>query len=60
EALGLLGQRLARLREQITTYEHAPRHEHSPGVALALEHILVLLRAEQDWLAATIQRLQEA
>lgn len=60
EALGLLGQRLARLREQITAYEHAPRHEHSSGVALALEHILVLLRAEQDWLAATIQRLQEA
>jgi DNA-binding PadR family transcriptional regulator len=58
EALDLLRQRLARLREQISAHEHAPRHEHGLGVDLALEHILVLLRAEQDWLAATIQRLQ--
>ncbi len=60
EALDLLGQRLARLRELISAHEHAPRHEHGLGVDLALEHILVLLRAEQDWLAATIQRLREA
>ncbi|HEY7357247.1 MAG TPA: PadR family transcriptional regulator [Ktedonobacterales bacterium] len=60
EALDLLGQRLAHLREQISAHEHAPRHAHGLGVDLALEHLLVLLRAEQDWLAATIQRLQQA
>jgi DNA-binding PadR family transcriptional regulator len=60
EVLDLLDQRLTHLREQISTYEQAPRHEHGLGVDLALEHNLVLLRAEQVWLTATIQRLQEA
>lgn len=60
EALDLLRQRLASLGEQISVYEQAPKHEHGLGVDLALEHILVLLRAERDWLGATIQRLQEA
>ena len=60
EALDLLGQRLSHLNEQISAHEHAPKHEHGLGVDLAMEHILVLLRAERTWLAATIQRLQEA
>lgn len=60
EALDLLCQRLKNLKEQISTHEHAPKHEHGLGVDLALEHVLVLLRAEQGWLTSTIQRLQEA
>jgi len=60
EALDLLRQRLSHLKEQISAHERAPRHEHSQGVDLAMEHILMLLRAEQTWLTATIQRLQEA
>jgi DNA-binding PadR family transcriptional regulator len=60
EALDLLRLRLKRLGEQISVYEQSPRHEHSLGVDLAMQHILVLLRAEQGWLAATIERLQAA
>jgi len=60
EALDLLRQRLQHLHMQISAHEHAPKHEHGLGVALALEHLLVLLRAEEGWLSATIQRLQEA
>ena len=60
EGLDLLRQRLTHLNEQISAHEHAPRHEHGLGVDLALEHILVLLRAEQGWLTTTIQRLQQA
>ncbi len=60
EALDLLRQRLANLQGQISAHDHAPKHEHGLGVDLALEHLLVLLRAEQDWLTATIQRLQQA
>ncbi len=60
EGLDLLRQRLSHLEEQISAHEHAPKHEHGLGVDLAMEHILVLLRAERTWLTSTIQRLDEA
>jgi DNA-binding PadR family transcriptional regulator len=60
ESLDLLRQRLKQLNEQISAHEQAPKHEHGLGVDLALEHLLVLLRAEQTWLTFTIQRLQAA
>lgn len=60
EALDLLRQRLKNLKAQISAHEQAPRHEHGLGVDLAVEHLLVLLRAEHDWLLSTILRLQQA
>jgi DNA-binding PadR family transcriptional regulator len=59
EALDLLRQRLGSLDAQIGNHEQAPKHEHGLGVGLALEHILFLLHAERDWLAAAIARLQD-
>jgi hypothetical protein len=39
-------------------HEQAPPHGQGLGVALALDHFIVILRAERDWLAATLPRLQ--
>jgi DNA-binding PadR family transcriptional regulator len=58
EVVALLRQRLSAVEEQLAAHEHAPRHEHGLGVDLALEHALLLERAEQQWLASVIQRLE--
>lgn len=57
EACDLLRQRRAAVAAQIKTYETAPRHRHGIGVDLAVEHVLVHLRADRDWLDAVIARL---
>ncbi len=59
EVLALLRQRLDTVEAQTTAHEATPHHEHGLGVTLALEHVLLLERAERDWLASVIQRLQE-
>ncbi len=58
EALACLQQRLDKLDSQIDVYEQAPPHGHGHGVDLAVEHVLHLLRADRDWLARAIQRLE--
>ena len=58
EVIALLRQRLDTVKEQLTAHESAPRHEYNLGVDLALEHALLLERAERDWLASVIGRLQ--
>ena len=58
EVIALLRQRLSAVEEQLMAHENAPRHEHGLGVALALEHALLLERAEQQWLASVIGRLE--
>lgn len=59
EVVALLRQRLSTVEEQLAAHEHAPRHEHGLGVDLALEHVLLLERAERDWLASVIGRLEQ-
>lgn len=60
EAVALLGQRRQALEARIATYEAAPAHPFGVGVDLALEHILIHLRADRDWLDEVIARLQSA
>ena len=57
EACSLLGQRLARLEEQIALYERTPPHGHGLGVDLAIERVLCQLRADRDWLRRALLRL---
>ena len=59
EVVALLHLRLGTLNEQIEAHASVPRHEHGLGVGLALEHVLLLERAERDWLTWVIQRLEE-
>lgn len=58
EVIALLRQRLGAVEEQLFAHESAPHHEHGLGVGLALEHALLLERAERDWLASVIGRLE--
>jgi DNA-binding PadR family transcriptional regulator len=60
EAVGYLQQRLADLAAQIAIYEHTPPHKHQIGVDLAVSRQLALLRADRDWLIATIASLESA
>lgn len=57
EVIEGLRERLARIEEQIAGLEQVPRHGHGIGVDLAVEHKLVLLRADRDWLRGVIERL---
>ena len=58
EGVALLEQRLAAVRAQIAEVAHIPPHKLGIGVDLAIEHQLVLLRADEAWLAELIARLQ--
>ena len=57
EALALLEQRLASVREQVAALERIPAHKMGMGVDLAIEHQAVLLRADEAWLSSLIERL---
>jgi len=57
-ATGLLRRRLAHLAGRIEEIAATPAHGHRPGVNLAVERQLVLLRADREWLASVILRLQ--
>ncbi len=58
EGMALLGRRLAAVREQIAQVVTIPPHKLGIGVDLAIEHQLVLLRADEVWLAQLIERLK--
>lgn len=57
EALPLLRERLRKLGEQISIYESAPGHGFGFGVDFAMEHHLVHLKADYQWLDSVIMRL---
>lgn len=59
EALPLLQQRLEAVREQVNQLSKVPAHKIGLGVDLAIEHQLVLLRADETWLTDLIQRLPQ-
>lgn len=58
EVIEGLRKRLDRVETQIAELGQVPRHEHGIGVDLAVEHKLVLLRADRDWLRDVIARLE--
>lgn len=57
ESLSLLQERLKQIKVQIHLYESAPQHGFGFGVDFAVEHHLVHLRADSDWLESVIGRL---
>lgn len=61
EALAGLRQRLSQLDAQLATRAHpALPHDHGHlSVTLVIDHQLARLRADRDWLAATIARIEE-
>lgn len=64
EALGLLTERAGAVDEQIASLERVPTHEGALGaglfgVDLAVSRQLALLRADRDWLGATLAKLGE-
>jgi DNA-binding PadR family transcriptional regulator len=60
EVNSALTARLGELGELLAMHEQVPSQGKGLGVDLALEHFIVILRAERDWLAATLLRLQDA
>ncbi len=59
DALPLLQQRLDAVREQLAQLSKVPAHNIGLGVDLAIEHQIVLLRADETWLDGLIQRLPQ-
>ncbi|HEX8730445.1 MAG TPA: PadR family transcriptional regulator [Ktedonobacterales bacterium] len=57
EALALLRQRLATVREQAAALDRVPAHKMGLGVALTIEHQAILLHADEAWLSGLIERL---
>jgi len=57
EALALLEQRLAAIREQVAALDQIPAHHLGLGIDLTIEHQAVLLRADEAWLSRLIARL---
>ncbi|WP_149403622.1 PadR family transcriptional regulator [Dictyobacter arantiisoli] len=49
---------LQELDRQIVGFEQTPRHGFGRGVDLAVEHRLIMSRAERDWVASILQRFQ--
>ena len=58
EVVACLRQRLDQLDELPPQLDAVPRHSSPLTVDLALDHVRTLRRADRDWLAATIARLE--
>ncbi|HEX2910017.1 MAG TPA: PadR family transcriptional regulator [Chloroflexia bacterium] len=57
EVVELLSQRLSELEAQLAMYEAAPKHGAGLGVDLSLEHHLVMLKTDREWLSSVIRRI---
>jgi DNA-binding PadR family transcriptional regulator len=55
-AEALLRERAARLRERIKELGSTPAHAHAPGVDLAVQRKLALLKAEVAWIQDVLRR----
>ncbi|WP_109431467.1 hypothetical protein [Sulfoacidibacillus thermotolerans] len=60
EVIDLLRVRLQNLYKQIESLENTPKHKHYLGFALSLDHRLMHMQVEVDWLTKVIQQLTEA
>lgn len=58
EALVCLHQRLAKLDALLAERPAVPPHDNKLSLDLARDHLLTLRRADRDWLATTIARLE--
>ncbi|QQE79900.1 PadR family transcriptional regulator [Alicyclobacillus sp. SO9] len=60
EALAAVKTRIEKLQYWTEMYENAPRHGFGVGVDLAVEHRLMLVKAELDWLKSVRNRIGSA
>ncbi|MCO5178054.1 MAG: PadR family transcriptional regulator [Thermomicrobiales bacterium] len=58
EALACLRQRLERLDALLAPRPSVPVHGDKLNLAIALDHLTAMRRADRDWLVATIARLE--
>lgn len=58
EAIAALRQRLAQLDALIADQPMPPPHSGKLNLDLAVDHVLALRRADRDWLARTVDRLE--
>jgi len=58
ESVSLLEGRLQQLGEQIQQHETAPKHGFGIGVDFSMEHHLIHLKADYEWLVSIIERLK--
>ena len=59
ESLELLRERLGLLKAQVDVLQMAPQHGFGFGVDFAVEHHLVHLKADYEWLSSVIHRLDQ-
>ena len=57
EVVDALTRRRSELADLLVMHERVPEHGQGLGVDLALDHFVAILRAEHDWLVATLDRL---
>lgn len=58
DVVPLLQERRGRIAKTIETYEKAPAHGFGVGVDLAIDHQLLHLKSDYQWLGAVIEKLQ--
>ena len=58
EAAEHLRIRLAHLRTQLETLQHAAKHHRSPGIVRSIEHQVLHAQLEVDWLTRVIEQLR--
>lgn len=59
EVMVALRERLAELEAELAINEQAPSHRYGLGINLAVERQRTLLRADRDWLAGVLRRLED-
>ncbi len=59
EAASNLQLRLEHLRNQIDVLRNAAKHHRSSGIALSIEHQILHMQLEVDWLTQVIEQLRE-
>ena len=59
EVIASLRARLTELEAELAVNELAPAHRYNLGINLAVERQRTLLRADRDWLAGVLQRLED-
>ncbi len=58
EAMAALREKLRRIELEVNKYEKVPHHEVRPGVDMAIDHHLSLLKAERDWVLRLMGNLR--
>jgi len=58
EIIGLLEEKLKKVREQLAAYQGTPKHGFGIGVDLAVDRMRAIFQADESWLDAAIRQLK--